>query len=380
MTGLIVADDLRGACDAAAAFEAREFEVLVVPFEADLQVRSDVIALTTETRDEPADLIRARVGALLERTSVLEIEVLYKKVDSMFRGNTIIEITEWMNLLPHKFVIMAPAYPAQGRRISDGLLFASDVGGELVVDLAAKFREQTSAFHVMGVRAGADSLALADRLIDANRQGRRLVLCDTYAETDLDAIVEAGRQSELDILWVGSAGLAHALARAFSKEGRSSRAPQRQKPVVFCIGSDHAATLLQIEHLKRTSSCTEIFVDSQSYLSLKRSLEAGEDVLLRISRNGGNSEMLSTALAPVSSTNVGTLVMSGGDTAAMVCRVLRVSAIELRGEVLPGIPWGVIRGGFADGVSIVTKSGGFGEDDALLRAAPFVAMGPTERA
>jgi D-threonate/D-erythronate kinase len=375
MTGFIVADDLTGACDAGAAFAAREFEVLVMPFEAELSGRNDLIALTTETRDEPADLIRARVGALLERTSAFESGFLYKKIDSMFRGNTVIEIIEWMNLLPNKFVIMAPAYPAQGRRIINGLLFASDIAGECVVDLAAKFREQTSAFQVMGVIPEANSLALAERLIGAHRAGRRLILYDTYTETDLDAIVDAGWQSGLDILWAGSAGLAHALARALPKGRRLLRAAQRQGPVVFCIGSDHAVTLLQIEHLKSVSNCIEIFVDSQSRLLLKRSLEAGADVLLRISRNRCDSEMLSAALASISTTNVGALVMSGGDTAAMVCRALRIDAIELRGEVLPGIPWGVIRGGFADGVSIVTKSGGFGDDDALVRAVPFVATG-----
>ncbi|MYA79184.1 MAG: four-carbon acid sugar kinase family protein, partial [Acidobacteriia bacterium] len=33
----------------------------------------------------------------------------------------------------------------------------------------------------------------------------------------------------------------------------------------------------------------------------------------------------------------------------------------------PGIPWGRLEGGLADGTTVVTKSGGFGGPDLLLR-------------
>ena len=36
-------------------------------------------------------------------------------------------------------------------------------------------------------------------------------------------------------------------------------------------------------------------------------------------------------------------VMSGGDTAARVCRMLDAACIELGGEVRRGIPWGWLR-------------------------------------
>ena len=45
--------------------------------------------------------------------------------------------------------------------------------------------------------------------------------------------------------------------------------------------------------------------------------------------------------------------------------------IDLMDEVLPGIPYGAIRGGAFDGISIVTKSGGFGAPDALIQVAEY---------
>ena len=65
------------------------------------------------------------------------------------------------------------------------------------------------------------------------------------------------------------------------------------------------------------------------------------------------------------------LVLSGGDTASLVCRALDVRAIELCREVAPGIPYGILHGGPFDGLPVATKSGGFGCPDALMQVADF---------
>ncbi|SPE42145.1 conserved hypothetical protein [Candidatus Sulfopaludibacter sp. SbA3] len=69
--------------------------------------------------------------------------------------------------------------------------------------------------------------------------------------------------------------------------------------------------------------------------------------------------------------DAGALVLSGGDTAAAVCRLIGARRIDLCDEILPGIPWGILRCGRFDGVPVVTKSGGFGAPDALIRVAEF---------
>jgi uncharacterized protein YgbK (DUF1537 family) len=68
---------------------------------------------------------------------------------------------------------------------------------------------------------------------------------------------------------------------------------------------------------------------------------------------------------------VAALILNGGDTAAFVLQSLGASSILLAGELAPGIPWGFVEGGSADGCMVVTKSGGFGEPDALVRAFEF---------
>jgi uncharacterized protein YgbK (DUF1537 family) len=58
--------------------------------------------------------------------------------------------------------------------------------------------------------------------------------------------------------------------------------------------------------------------------------------------------------------------LAGGDTGTAVLGAAGVAAIRLRGEVIPGAAWGVAVGGTLDGVTVVTRSGAFGEDQDLL--------------
>ncbi len=63
---------------------------------------------------------------------------------------------------------------------------------------------------------------------------------------------------------------------------------------------------------------------------------------------------------------VGGLVMTGGDTAAAVCRRLGTSLIELHGEPLPGIAAGVLLDGPHAGLPVITKAGAFECDLKML--------------
>ena len=65
------------------------------------------------------------------------------------------------------------------------------------------------------------------------------------------------------------------------------------------------------------------------------------------------------------------LVLTGGETAAFVLCALQASSILLTGEIAPGIPWGIIQGGDADGRMVITKSGGFGDRNTLADAFDF---------
>jgi uncharacterized protein YgbK (DUF1537 family) len=152
----------------------------------------------------------------------------------------------------------------------------------------------------------------------------------------------AGRR----VLWAGSAGLASALARSLA-EVVELPSIAASGPILFCIGSDHAVTLEQQSTLLSNRSCA---------------------VVLRIPRGRMTDD---EARAHISAARPAALFVSGGDTASLVFRAIDARSIELHAEIVPGVPYGTLRGGMFDGLPVVTKSGGFGDRDTLVNVADF---------
>ena len=142
------------------------------------------------------------------------------------------------------------------------------------------------------IRPGAIAGAVAS--------GARLISVDAGCDGDLDRIAAEILALDRRILWAGSAGLASALARAFPKRTDPVEPAFTPGPVLFAIGSDHPVTVAQQAALLAA-------LPSQPVLSVPRGLIEPEQVRRRI------AEVRPAAL-----------VLSGGDTAALVCRALGV--------------------------------------------------------
>ncbi|MEM3591078.1 MAG: nucleotide-binding domain containing protein [Candidatus Bathyarchaeia archaeon] len=69
------------------------------------------------------------------------------------------------------------------------------------------------------------------------------------------------------------------------------------------------------------------------------------------------------------------IIVVGGDTAIRVMKHIRACGVRVCGEVMPGIPYGVVLGGGFDGGLVITKAGGFGREDAILRAIEGLKKG-----
>ncbi|MDE2006951.1 MAG: hypothetical protein KGI51_10320, partial [Rhodospirillales bacterium] len=63
----------------------------------------------------------------------------------------------------------------------------------------------------------------------------------------------------------------------------------------------------------------------------------------------------------------GTLFASGGETLRLVCDALGAAMLEVDGELSPGVPTSLMRGGRWHGLRVLSKSGAFGGTDWLAR-------------
>lgn len=219
----MVADDLTSAADGAAPFRAAGLPARIAlggfdDLDADLprgaRLPLGVTAVDLDTRGGPAALAGARTARAVARLA--EADVLVKTMDSTVRGHLAVEIEFAMAASGRSTAVIAPAFPAEGRHTVGGVQL---LNGVPVHDTA--FADDPG--HPVRT---ADLTALVPGAVVAGRGpglaallGRaRYVVADASSDSDLDRIVGAVPDPG-EVLWVGSPGLAEALARRLAPGG-----------------------------------------------------------------------------------------------------------------------------------------------------------------
>jgi len=307
----MIADDLTGACDAGVQFASRGFSSMVWLKEPD--AAAEMTVLTTASRADAPAVARAKVREACRILRERGIRLVYKKIDSTLAGSVAEEIEAALEATGRSEAWISPAFPAMGRTVAHGRLI------------------------VHGVERGR---------VPASG---RLLVRDASTPEDLERIAREALALEPQPLAAGSAGLAAALAAALARLlGKSVDPGRRSKgsgPVVCLTGSRNPVTCAQVERLRQARP---------------------EVRVVEVSREHPDAERVRRLLP------AGALILCGGDTAEFACRVLGVSAIRLEDEVLTGIPSGRLQGGDADGLPVVTKAGGFGDETALVRIVDYL--------
>ena len=169
---------------------------------------------------------------------------MFKKIDSTLRGQPAAEIAVAIADLKSRsgaaFGVFAPAFPATGRTTVDGRVRVEGRPLEEtevwrrdhsypnadLVDVLATAGLRSVKVSLSTVRGG-DLAQLSYRLAG---EGDMIAVCDAETDRDLHLIAEASLPSASAMFFIGSAGLAHALAGldaadAPNRRGRR-RAPQ----------------------------------------------------------------------------------------------------------------------------------------------------------
>ena len=192
----IVADDLTGALDAAAPLVGVAGPLPVLwDGQAALRAGGSFV-LDSESRDAPAP---ARWSEALRGA-----DLAYKKIDSLLRGRTVDEIAACLESGAFPSAVIAPAFPAQHRITRGGRQYwrpgPDSPWLPVEVDLIGEL--------------GRRGLPVRHAASPQDVIGSGFFLCDAGSDDGLRAIVRAGRALDGLPLWIGTAGLARALAGA----------------------------------------------------------------------------------------------------------------------------------------------------------------------
>lgn len=355
----MIADDMTGALDTAAAFAG-----LASPLRVGIAVqdtRSLVLDIGTRERDTEAATAAARMAAPLLAPSPGLLS--FFKVDSLLRGHAGAELAAILATTRFDRIIIAPALPEQGRRTRSGRQVWIQGGtwtptGE---DIGAALAAAGSPV----ARLGPESLPV-----------RGITLFDAETPEDLDRIVAHGFATGGSLLWVGSAGLARALARTMS--GAPAPDLRWEGPLLGLIGTDHAVTAAQLE----------------TVAPLRREARDAAGIVALLARSGaafattplpsGTTRMAARATIAAHFASLiaevpqpGTLLVSGGETLRALLPALGATGLDVLGELQPGIALSRLAEGRWAGTTVISKSGAFGEPSLFADLALRASIAPT---
>lgn len=387
----IVADDLSGAADCAAAF-ARVCGPVPVVLGAG-PARSAGMAIDTDSRAmERADAVAATAHAF-ERVarSDLAFQLVYKKIDSTLRGHIGAELAAALGAAPHfAGTVVAPSFPEQGRTLSGGRLCLNGRPGH----------ELGQAGDLMGLldavglqpallaQSMADPAQITRRIERALAGGARAIVVDAEDPDDLARLAAAlCAPAAARLLVAGSAGLARALAQHVDPRavhaGQERAVPSPAGPVLTLVGSFSKASAAQVQQVEASGDAQVIRLDAGQWQDGPQATVRGKalDAAHEVLRNGRNllfaiggavtqpfSRALVQAMAKATAPllqHAGTCVLTGGDTARALFNELAIDRLDVTGEFEPGIS--LARVGALAAPGFVLKAGGFGDALALQR-------------
>ncbi len=385
----VIADDVTGAMDTGVQF-ARAGWATALLLSLQTEVHATVAVISTHSRD--VDPARAEVNAAAAARQ-LDGRRLFKKIDSTMRGHVGLEIEAIRSTAGLTKAVVCPAAIELGRRVIAGQLWVGDrllhdsdfaldpTWPARVSDIASLLGRPASHVSLSAVRRGAEYLVEAI-------QDSPLPIVSVDAEILEDLAIIGQAAATLPCLPCGSLGLARLWLLALVGGVASAQpTPTLTGPLLVVAGSVHPRTTAQIEHVMATHPFRLLECPTASPADCRRAaaieLAAGRSVIVRTPRSalghGVECRDLSSQLAGLvraicQESPPGGLLLTGGATALAVFEALDTEAVQIKGELLPGIPWGRLDGGLGAGWPVVTKAGGFGETDALLIIAQLLSV------
>ena len=384
---LIVADDLTGAMDSAGPFAARGIETWVValPLRCDPAALKSarVVSVNTDSRHLPGPQAAVRVRESLRHLDASGFDIVVKKIDSTLRGNVVAETMALFEVSGRRVVVVAAAFPAQGRSVRGGVVH---VDGKPLAQTAfardALSPPPLAPLHQVFAAANPGLRVTAAAPSDAFSGGTDIWIADSEVDADLSRIVKSFASRMNTVLMVGSAGLTRALALDCFDGRAAPPDPQHVTgTIVFAVGSRAARSAEQVEALVCEPDTAVLRAPNGRLQSAE--IPSARNLVLKATAGGAGNEgeaehvaadLARHAIEIARGARAQALIATGGDTAIAILVASDNPALQVLGDLMPGIPYARIRLGGSP-IWLVTKAGGFGGRDTFRDVARKLRAG-----
>ena len=429
---VVVADDLTGANDTGVQFTRYGYRsyIIIDPSNLDdkvsrLRNRAHVLVINTESRADPPTVAYRKCKRVAETLKREKIDVIYKKVDSTLRGNIGAELDGVLDGFGRELAFFTSAFPLNNRIIIGGYLLVNGLPLDLTpfsrdpvspvkeANVLSIIRKQSRrrVSHI-GYEYVAQGFSRIRERIEEIRKTADIIVFDAVSQDNLRNIALAVKDYYTEAVYSGSAGLARELPKAWGEEEKINGIKILPKGsfVVCLCGSVNPLTLKQIEHAVRTIDSMIIDVDgvkvlrdkqktlSETLHKIKKAVEDGKRCIIirtaksykdveRTQRTGKKMGLDKRGVAKSVAEFLGIvgekiiyeyreelsgLIITGGDTAINACKKISVQALEVHGEIDPGVPLTQGISQKIGDIRLVTKAGGFGREDTITKAVKIL--------
>ncbi len=335
----IIADDLTSAADGGSPFVKKGLSVEVLRGSTghSLATESKVVAVDCGSRSTTAGDAAKRVA---HATSELaSAPILYKTIDSTLRGHVREELAAAYKSSRRNRIVIAPAFPDAGRTTINGIQY---VDGVPVSD---------SSYANDPVHPATTS-RITD-LISSELNG--VVILDAESQGDLDTQVAAVDNPE-SVLWVGSPGLANALAKTVACDTSRQILQPVAEQTLIVVGSANKVSRDQARRAEQMAIATCITVAEERKDDPNKVL----------------ADVVDKAVSALADPRIAAIIATGGDTMQALLDKLGVYAFGLIGEFEPGFPIGHTRLDNGRSLFLGMKAGGFGNPETLRSAVEYL--------
>lgn len=387
----IIADDLTGAADAAAAYGPTHGSSVILDVDCDWP-DAEILSINTESRylpvEEAFSAVTSAVGRALEQR-----RRVFKKIDSLLRGNVGVEVAASLARLSQGrdkgLAIVAPAFPATGRTTRGGVVHVNgeqNVDGNFGGDVARALAAGGLSVDVVAGDSARTPEELASHLRNVQERGIDAVVLDAGSDHDLKCIAAAAELLDFPALLVGSGGLAgHIAAGGEGTRARDAQVPRVSRTLTV-IGSYSGLARQQTDALVEAGAehitLDHATLDDSAVPRRVAQAMARTDVVLTPDPMGivdkSQALVVAAALARATAAGIGhcdALVLTGGETATAVLKALGVGNFTVLGEIEPGVVMSVLPEPLP---LLVTKAGAFGDAGTLARTKQFLTGTTTE--
>ncbi len=387
---LLLADDLTGSLDTACPLVGQgwrtraifSFDEETPAIESPSASGIDLLAVNLASRHLPARKAQERIYSFFAANPwALVSSCIYKKTDSVLRGNIGAELAALQKTFSGRPVFYAPAMPHAGRTLREGRLFVNGdpvektafqndpefpVTTGIVSQLLAPWFNQV---HLLKHRVEGGTNELS--------HGHACYVFDGETEDDLARTAEfifGLKNLTSPVLLAGPSGVIRHLSRYLGKE---LKRPQPgfglPKPAVIFSGSVTPRSREQITHAK-SRGCLEFpwaFSEKQVVIrSAREAMALGKSIIVHTNAIGGSEadpQAIREAFSRQAAQTIVELgfppaIFFGGETSSAILKNLDLQEGILLREFEPGVC--LVRAE-KNKFEFVTKSGGLGSDDIL---------------